>query len=284
MYNTNQLPDVDLPDALSIHFIERNVYGETNDVFLCRGEFDGRMITVYIKVNKDPQLNLSNEQAILNELKHTDVPVPEVLWYGGEKNEVLIVDAMKGDMIWDYIDPRRRLYDRDQALLHLHAYGDCLAQIHGLDIVWPPQKRSQLHGLIGEESVDDDRFRHLVSWLNANNTISPGQVFVHGDFNTANVLFENNSLSGVVDWELAGSGWREYDLARALRARLQFQNTEAEREAILNGYKQSSFYDEKALQWCEVINYLHFAYWSKENVPDYASFSLDRAFESTERI
>ena len=257
----------------------RNINGETNDVFFCKGKFDGCSISVYIKVNKHSQLNLSNEQAILAELKNTDIPVPGVIWYGNERNEVLIVEAIVGDMVWDFIDPRRVLYDRDSALLYLYSYGECLAKIHNLDIAWLPQKRSRLHGLIGEEKVEDDRFKNLVSWVQANNAISSKQVFVHGDFNTANVLFHDNSISGVVDWELAGSGWREYDLARALRARLHFLNTAAERGAILDGYKQGSTYDEESLRWCEVLNYLHFAYWSKEKEPAYTYFALDRAMD-----
>jgi len=274
-----QLADIVLPDEFRIDSVVRNVDGETNDVFFCRGEFSGRSVSAYIKANKNPQLSLSNEKAVLTELKHTEIPVPKVIWYGDEKNEVLVIEAILGDMVWDYIDPRRRLYDRDRALLYLKAYGECLAQIHGLDIPWPPQKRPRLYGLIGEEEVKDERFMRIVSWIQSNNVTSPEQVFVHGDFNTASVLFHNGSISGVIDWEFAGSGWREYDLAWALRARSSFLNTEPEREAILDGYTQRSTYDEGALMWCEVLNYLHFAYWSKENEPAYTSFALDRAVD-----
>lgn len=141
-----QLADIDLPEALKIDSVEKNDNGETNDVFFCRGEFNGHSIAAYIKVNKDPQMSLSNEQAVLTELKNTKVPVPAVLWYGGERNEVLIVEAMVGDMIWDFIDPRRGQYDRDKALPYLHTYGDCLAEIHSLAIAWAPQQRSYRGG------------------------------------------------------------------------------------------------------------------------------------------
>jgi len=282
MHNMKQLADIDLPDELRIDSLVRNVDGDTNDVFFCKGDFDGRASRAYIKVSKHPQSSLANEQAVLTELKKTGVPVPEVIWYGREKSEVLIVEAIVGDMIWDYIDPRRGSYDRDKALLYLHAYGECLAQVHSLDIAWPAQKRPRLYGLIGEERVEDERFRRLVSWVQANNATGPGQVFVHGDFNTASVLFHDDSISGVIDWEFAGRGWREYDLAWTLRARSRFLNTEAERKAILDGYAQCSSHDEEALRWCEVLNYLHFAYWTRECEPAYTSFALDRAMDVAE--
>ena len=273
----NQLANVDLPDSLKIDSIKKDASGETNNVFFCQGEFDGRSISAYIKVNKDPHLSLSNEYEVLRALAGTGLSVPVALWYGGKHNEVLVIEAMAGRMIWDYIDPRRAPYDANRALAYLCAYGQCLARIHCLPLTWPPQIRSRMHGLIGEENLEDQRFKRLVSWVKSNAVVSPERVFVHGDFNTASVLFDQDSISGILDWEFAGIGWREYDLAWALRARKAFLNTEAEREAILNGYRAIASYDETALQFCEVLNYLHFAYWSKDRESADTSFIIDRA-------
>lgn len=277
-----ELAHIDLPDQLRIHSVERNPIGETNDVFCCKGEFGGIAVSAYVKVNKNPQLSLSNEQAVLTALVASEIPVPEVLWYGGEDNEVLVLKAMVGDMIWNYIDPRRELYDRARVIPYLTAYGDCLARIHSLDLTWPPQRRPRLWGLIGEENIQDDRFKRLVSWFRAHNTDCTEHVFVHGDLNTASVLVQDGSVSGVLDWEFTGSGWREYDLAWVLRARTAFLNTQEERDAILRGYRRQSSYDESALQLCEVLNYLHFAYWSKDNEPEYTTFALQQAMHIAE--
>jgi aminoglycoside phosphotransferase len=328
----NPRPNIDLPDGFRIDSAAEIVEGETNHVFFCEGEFRGRTGSAYVKASKHPQLNLSNENAVLSVLKNSGIPVPEVIWYGGERNDVLVVEALPGKLIWDYIDPRRKLYAsslsdfgnfgcksarfgpdsvgflsnsgamlrksdkilsqtdrifatkpkvrqaaRDKALLYLRAYGECLARIHNLTIPWTSQKRLRLYNLIGEEEVDDERFRQLVSWLQQNKVNSTSDVFVHGDYNTASVLFHNDAISGVIDWEFAGSGWREYELAWALRARLSFLNTEPERQAILDGYLRYSTYDEKSLRWCEVLNYLHFAYWGIKRGSDYTPFALDRA-------
>jgi len=269
--------DIDLPPEFKFDSVEKNDIGETNDVFRCVGEWDDRPVTAYVKVSKHRQLSLVNEWRVLRALAHTGLPVPVVLWYGGEQNDVLITGAAPGYMIWDYIDPRRRLYDEEEALRRLHAYGECLARVHNLDVTWSPQTRTRLCGFIGEERVDDERFRRLVSWVESNSDISPGQVFVHGDFNTASVLFDGDAVSGIVDWEFAGQGWREYDIAWALRARLYFLNTTSERDAILDGYRQHASFDEDALRWCEVLNYLHFAYWCRNHEPAYTAFALEQA-------
>ena len=87
----------------------------------------------------------------------------------------------------------------------------------------------------------------------------------------------------MIDWEFAGMGWREYDLAWALRARTVFLNTPEEREALLNGYRSHASFDGHVLRWCEVLNYLHFAYWARERRSEYASFALDRAREICRR-
>ena len=100
---------------------------------------------------------------------------------------------------------------------------------------------------------------------------------MHGDLNTASVLFQDRIVTGVVDWEFAGTGWREYDLAWVLRARKAFLNTLEERQAILAGYGEHTLYDADALRWCEVLNYLHFAYWCKDETPADASFFIEKA-------
>lgn len=274
-----QLPDVILPAAFRFTSIERDAAGETNDVYRCTGEFDGRPLAAYVKVAKRANSSLANERAILERLAATAIPVPRVLWYGDAPREVLVLEALPGEMVWEYIDPRRELFRAETLPAYLHAYGACLGQIHALALGWSSQKRPRLYELIGEEAVTDPRFQRLVSWVRSHATRPGLSTFVHGDLNTASVLFRDGRVSGVVDWEFAGTGWREYDLAWVLRARTAFLNTRPEREAILSGYRLHSSYEPAVLRYCEVLNYLHFAYWCREAEPDYTSFALGRAAE-----
>ena len=274
---------IQLPTELELLCVRRNAIGETNEVFLCQAELCGQPLEVYVKVARGEASCLPNEHAVLDALKNSPIPVPRVIWYAPSPQPVLILEALPGSIIWDHLDPRRGHYHEREVPAYLREYGRCLAHVHGLPLAWAPQQRSALHELIGEQDTGDPRFEALAQWLRCHLPPARDQVFVHGDFNTASVLCCHQSITGVIDWEFAGCGWREYDLAWILRARRTFLNTPAEREAILEGYRSSSSYDEQALRYCEVLNYLHFAYWSRKDEPEYEAFALDRASEIASR-
>lgn len=271
--------DFTLPKELKVSFAEKVDIGEktTNDVYFCKGEFRRHPVDFYLKVNKNPPSGLTNERNVLEALTSTSIPAPRVLWYGGGEKEMLALEAIKGFLLWDCIDPKRKGYDRQKVLPYLNTYGGSLAELHNLPLKWAPQKRPRLYHLIGEQDLNDNRFASLVSWLRNNEPSQKTKVFVHGDYNTASVIFDHDEISGIIDWEFAGSGWKEYDLAWILRARLDFLNTDAERRAILDGYRQLSTYDEETLRWCEVLNYLHFAYWDRNDYPLYTKFAIQKA-------
>ncbi len=271
------LDDLRLPAHVELHSAKRDNTGETNDVFSCHARWQGREISCYLKVGRQEGDCLGNEAAVLKQLETSPIPVPTVIWYHEGPPALLIVETIPGHIVWDYIDPRRPQCDTHRLAGYLRSYGRCLAQIHELPLAWPDQKRRRLESLADEQDVSDPASDELVAWLGQNAPRRREEVFVHGDFNTASVLFRDGRLTGVIDWEFAGRGWREYDLAWTLRARTTFLNTPAEHEAIVEGYCGASHYDPDALRWCEVLNYLHFAHWCREREPDYAAFALARA-------
>jgi len=268
---------LEAPPQMQLLAIERNAAGETNTVLRCQARIQGQRMEAYLKIAKGPRHSLANERDILGVLSKQDIPVPEVLYYQDSPVPFLLLEALPGRMVWDFIDPRRERFEAGALIPYLRSYGRTLARIHQLPISWPPQKRGKLYGLLGEEQVPDRGFPQVVSWVRSNTPERSEDVFVHGDLNTASLLFLNGKISGIVDWEFAGCGWREYDLAWILRARRAFLNTGTDRNAILDGYRELGNFDEASLQWCEVLNYLHFAYWSRNGDPDASSFSLQRA-------
>lgn len=273
----DELVGLDLPRELVVISVERNTIGETNNVFYCRGMFRNRQVAAYIKVSRDSSGNLGHERDVIARVTSTDIPVARVLGYSATLREALVLEELPGSVIWDHIDPRRRLYNRDMALLHLQAYGECLGRIHSLPAEGPGHRRPRLYGLMGEEDIPEGRFQWLVAWLRRLVPKNVNQTFVHGDLNTASVLVHEGQVSGVIDWEFAGLGWREYDLAWLLRARTAFLGTAEEREAVLQGYSRHASYDPEVLRYCEVLNYLHFAGWCRTNEPEYTEFALQRA-------
>jgi aminoglycoside phosphotransferase (APT) family kinase protein len=268
---------VNLPAELELDSYELNGNGETNTVYWIRGRYQCKPLQAYVKVGKQPSHHLANEYALLRMLTSSGIPVPNVLW-ASEGRNVLLLQAIDGIMLWDLLDPRRAHYDGTNALTALRQYGEWLGRIHSLSLACSPQLRTRLYGLIGEEHVIDPRFQALIGWLQSQEIRQREHVFVHGDYNPANVLLRDGAVAGIIDWEYAGSGWKEYELAWALRARRTFLNTQPEREAFLAGYCQYNHFDPTALQWCEVLNYLHDAYWSRESNVVSTDFSLAQAF------
>ncbi len=62
--------------------------------------------------------------------------------------------------------------------------------------------------------------------------------FVHGDFHYANLLWKDGHISGILDFELAGIGDRDFDIAWALilRPGQKFMRTEEELREFIAGY------------------------------------------------
>jgi aminoglycoside phosphotransferase (APT) family kinase protein len=274
---SNEIPRIDLGPDLIITCARPMGEGATNSVWLCDGLSNGRRAKWFLKVADRSTRALNNEFAILQRLSLSSLPVPHVVRFLEGDHQVLLLTAVEGQMLWDLVDPRRPGFDTQSVPPLLRAYGACLGEIHRQPIPWTPELRARFYGLIGEQEVADPRFAVLVDWLSANEPTDRSMCFVHGDYNVANVMVSDGALTGIVDWEFSGIGWKEYEIAWSLRARTHFLGTMTERREVLEGYATVGSFDEKQLRYCEVLNYLHFAFWDIESDPEYASFSLQRA-------
>ena len=65
-------------------------------------------------------------------------------------------------------------------------------------------------------------------------------VFCHGDFHYANVLWKDQHISAILDFELAGYGNRDFDIAWALflRPGQRFLKTDKEQALFIKGYQK----------------------------------------------
>lgn len=273
-----RVPQGTIPDGVTLVRAEKNNIAETNTLYRCVGrEGGGREFAFFLKVAKTATRSIQNEREVLESVEPFGLPVPRVLWHGASRREFMALEALPGRLLQDLANPTHPDYDRFRAPQLLFAYGEALARIHAVPLSWAPQKRTALYWFAGEDQLPQVDFREVVLWLEANPPTDTEQCFVHGDLNAANVLVDNGVVTGLLDWEFAGTGWREYDLAWVLRARRNQFQSDTEREAILSGYRSVGRYDRDALRWCEVMNYLHVAFWTRETHPAYSEFCLERA-------
>ena len=95
----------------------------------------------------------------------------------------------------------------------------------------------------------------------------------HGDFHYANILWREKRLVGVLDWELAGIGNKEFDIAWSIinRPSQKFLKTKEEVEEFLRGYKSVGEYNRDYVEYYMVLVYSHFISFNT-NTKDYIEF------------
>ncbi len=248
-----------------------------NSVYRCQGERQGTEFTFFLKVNRGSNTDMPNEREVLLYLAGTTLPTPRVLWHGKDRKEFLALEKREGVMLLDLLNPASPFHQPKLRYQTMESFGETVGRLHSLEADWPEMKRTSLYGFLGEEDIDDWEFGEIVLWLKANPPPAKSMVFTHGDLNDRNILVKEGQVTGIVDWESAGTGWREYDLAWALRERRNYMNTPEDRSRFLSGYTAHSTYDPDAFRWAMVMNCLHVAYWCRDSFPFFKTFNLEQA-------
>lgn len=228
-----------------------------NDVMECTGLCEDNTINFFLKIQRSEFADFESERDILNILNSNFI-VPKVLEYG-EKNNLKYIALTKLEGLKLNCPYTKEL---------LIEYGEKLAEIHSLNIKvgkiakqrkindYPTQKYYRL-----DKVEDFDTWpRKIIDYLSINKPEISFDTFIHGDFHYGNILWNNNKISGIIDWEYAGLGFREQDIAWAiiLRSTQKFLSTVEEIKYFLNGYSKKASYDEKKLNWCLINGYIHF--------------------------
>jgi hypothetical protein len=83
----------------------------------------------------------------------------------------------------------------------------------GADVPWPPWVwNEQLLAEVGRavaayhRAVADFRPPEEIEWFFGSATVSPGEIVCHHDIAPYNVVVDDGSLRGIIDWDLAGPG------------------------------------------------------------------------------
>lgn len=230
-----------------------------NDVWQCLGKYRNKKISFFIKSERGKFANFKGEIKVLNGINNI-LPVPKVLESGSYDDYTYIVlTKMAGEKLSDFIND----ISFDDRLRYLYNYGKMLGQIHKVKI-----KCDRAFMRVINDVPQPDSYENLDKWslsiIDFLKEMKPQNIsydtFIHGDFHYGNVLFKDFNVTGILDWEYAGLGFKEQDIAWSLilRPTQKFMQSKEECQAFLKGYKSENDFNLSYLKWCLINGNLHF--------------------------
>ena len=225
-----------------------------NDVFYARGVYNCKEIKVFIKVNRQQGADVKNEIDILNRIKLENIPIvidnDDEMTYrvtialSGERLNTILLDKNKFE-IFDYLEK----------------YGKKLGEIHKVKGEFNKVKdRRYFHIPPKEYFINNKIDVSIYDYLINCKPKTINYCFCHGDFHYANILWENEEISGILDFELAGIGSKEFDIAWAiiLREGQNFLNNAEELNSFFKGYNSVSSCNEEYVRYYMILIYVWF--------------------------
>lgn len=240
-----------------------------NDVFHVLGDYGGEKITAYIKVARREDAAIENEVDALRNLKG-DI-FPKVLDYDEDNFTFLVTKELEGQRLSTVVADNENLQSRS----FMEEYGEALSKIHSLKNFTKPQADRVYRHAPEPTLLKQLDLSHLEDFFNEKPK-SQTTVFCHGDFHYANILWKDDKIGGVLDFELCGLGNRDFDIAWSifLRPGQKFLKTDAERKAFLKGYSKYNDYDEYAVKYYTAACYVRFLK-NKEKDSEYYRFVIN---------
>ncbi len=237
-----------------------------NDVIEAVGFLDGVLKNVVIKFERSKMANFETEVKILGLLK--EINVPEVYESGFHEDKYYIVlEKKEGNRLSEIFALGIDKESKDKYLIE---YGKNLALIHKIDIKpFEDAKLRKINHIPSEEHYTfDDAITPYINYLKENKIDMEEKIFIHGDFHYANLLWDNFILTGILDLEYAGKGFKEQDIAWSciLRSSQKFMDTIEDIDLFLKGYLLEGDYDHLKLKWCLINGYCHFYLMNKSDV------------------
>ena len=214
--------------------------------------------TYFVKIERSKVADFEAEYRNILALKKIGYNhIPNVVQFIDNSDlKCLVLEKISGDRLSDIIsDDNKQRY-----MLNLGRELSIIHSINSSEFKTAKQRVINDIPYDGLYSKFDDVAIKYVKYLKENNYEKVMDTFIHGDFHYANILWYNNAISGVLDWEYSGLGHKEQDIAWALVVRpgQQFFKSLDDITMFLNGYKEKLDYDSSKLKWCLINAYLHF--------------------------
>lgn len=231
-----------------------------NDVFHVRGMLQDKEITAYVKAARQVGAAIENEMSVLSQL-HAAI-YPTVIDYGFEGIPFLVTTELPGERLSTILGENDSL----NSMTYLSEYGATLAKLHQLRVAADKVKDRKFFHAPSNALLEASGLSFLSSFF-AEAPKNYTVCFCHGDFHYANVLWDHGHISGILDFELAGYGDRDFDIAWAIfrRPGQKFLKTVEEQQEFLRGYAQHGDYNMEAVKYYMAQCYVYFLQFSGED-------------------
>ena len=203
-----------------------------NDVVHLRILYQQRELTAYIKVERQAGADISNEVKVLSELA---LPfVPKLLSYSLNEPRYIITEEAFGERLSKIVEDKPSI----DVKTYLVKQADLLSQYHNTRIKWAPVKDRRFFHIPDKDYCEKYSLDSVRDFLTSHIPQNHTNCFVHGDFHYANMLWDKDNISCVLDYELSGQGICEFDMAWSifLRPSQSFADAWDDVIAFLSGY------------------------------------------------
>lgn len=218
--NSQQSLPSNLANAISGYAWQQIDIGHSSaQVFRLEAEKEN---SLYLKIDsRASKFSLRQEKTKLEWLKNRLLVSEVLLFAEDETSEFLLLSEIPGvnasdDSLKNDIPRTIEQLASGLKIIHKLPIGNCPFD-QRLNYKIEIAKEIMLNGLVEEEDFDEERqgrtteglFEELLATVPTDEDL----VFTHGDYCVPNVILENGSLSGFVDWGSAGVADRYQDIA-----------------------------------------------------------------------
>ena len=266
--------------------------GSSTDVFLLKIQQKNEILKYVLRTqgSKPAENSTKVEFALLNSLHLQNIPVSRPIYLDTSCN---IID--KPFMIMTYLDGNIDSPD-NKDLNSISKMVEALKVIHGIDVSALPKLSlridplSNIETLLPSGAKWDDLKTFLLSL--SSQRYKGKSVLLHGDFWSGNILWENNEIVGILDWEYAAFGDPLYDLA-VTSLEMRYQYGERGMEQCKSFYGKSFELDNYRLSlWLIFIaasTHYHIKSWNlseerKERIKNESLLTISEEFKKLSKI
>lgn len=245
------------------NFILKEILGYPhagNDVFYVKGIYNNEETYAFIKVNRQKGADVKNDIEVLNKINLDNTPI--IIDYDKEMTFRVSI-ALTGERLTQILTDNTNL----ESLEYLEKYGKKLGEIHLITGDFNNVKDRRFFHIPSKEYFEENGLDlSIYEYLNSNKPEVINYCFCHGDFHYANILWENKHISGILDFELAGIGNKEFDIAWAiiLRQGQKFLRDSIEIETFLKGYNSINSCNYNYVKYYMILIYVWFYEFSDE--------------------